>query len=176
MGPKSFTWDASWTKGQKKAAKKSQKPWVLCECGKGWMFCHKIKPQSHCNRCGAYYMAQAAWAGSQPIDASKHMEVTERSKFLQQIAKYQEEGKVEIVDALKKLHPAWVPAESKPDLLGRHTAASQKAIGAQRRAEKAVEKAALLAVSLEEARVHAAKCLDEQRLAEVEARKEREAY
>ena len=71
------------------------------------MYTRKIKAESHCNKCGAFFLAQYQlqkpdWAGgaSGGTDTAKHLDSAEKARFLQQLKDAKASGREEVVQAL----------------------------------------------------------------------------
>ena len=75
----------------------SSKPYVVCECGRGWMYEHKIRAESYCNKCGAYYLAQLSARGAAPSPT------VEQGRPASALKKAENDGQHAAVEALRRL-------------------------------------------------------------------------
>jgi len=147
------------------------KPYTVCICGQRWLYNSKIDETSTCYQCGAYF--QAAWRAPEGPkhlpEAASYLEVAKRGALSQEHKRVKEKfealqsegGRDTGIALLRSLYPDLLAPPPKKTPLKLYNETQQALYAAQARHERAFDKAADLAIRLEDAQAEAQRSMEE---------------
>ena len=149
----------------------------MCECGPGWLYDYKIRCDSTCHACGKLFQKQ--WIGhespSHKSEGQLYVDVARKAELSERYEKAKSSGNKELCEMLELLDPTFAKGKEKTAYQQLHDA-NHRFLSAQRKAEKAFDKAATLRVQANEAEKEAIKLLAESQTAEKSLAEARALY